>query len=299
MKLLTTTLAILFSLAVVAQDKGAAANSNEKPSTDVGQEAPSVLATEKKLDERITVLNERLQRHTILFRQKITAIPGKLIFHKGKTESKNGVDSCNTKVSQTDAGNDCLKLETFDFQDSEWGKSDLGFGSRAKHIVLYYTTPNSRANEDPRYEPPVVLKKITFNSKNVDFVHNETTFGNIDDNHPDGKTVNDGATNFKGGGQDTTTVIYFKNGFPTLDIDSFLDPNSKETVDQKGVGKYSLRDVENSKTHAIRNELKKQFLIKNLDKFDKLFTLIGDTNERYALKRYKDSKEFLKNSLKY
>ncbi|MCX7999941.1 MAG: hypothetical protein N3A69_13475, partial [Leptospiraceae bacterium] len=116
----------------------------------------------------------------------------------------------------------------------------------------------------------------------------------IEDGQP--AADNKGATNVDGGPHDEQITIYYKNGFPTI----WIDPKGEvEQVSQKGVGKYKMKVVENTKTNPIRNTMKQGFIIKNLDYFNKLFATIADTNERYALKKYKDSNDYMKSTLKY
>jgi hypothetical protein len=281
MRLLTATIAILLSGSIFA-------NAEVKEHLN-GQDSKAVLETEKVLDERITALNESLKKHTVLFRQKIKALPAKTILVKGKA---NG-DKCEAAENQIDPANDCIKIEVFDFQDSEWGKSELNHGSRAKYMILFYEGGSSKT-DDPKNEDPRPLKKIVFSSTNRNFKNLEVHHVNIDDSAP--AQANEGAANELGGAHDDKTVVYFKSGFPTI----LIDPaNEVEQVSEKGVGKYSMKNVENTKTNAIRNTFKKSFYVKNLDYFHKLFTNVADTNERYSLKRYKDSNEFMKGTLKY
>jgi hypothetical protein len=284
MKLITAITAILISLSLSAQEGGAEVKNKEHQ----GQASQSVLDTETVLDKKITALNEDLKKHTVLFRQKIKALPAKTVLVKGKAEGEN----CVAAEKQEDAANDCIKIEVFDFQDSEWGKSELNYGSRAKYMILFYEGGSSGTG-DPLKEEPRAIKKIVFTAINRDFKHNQVHYVNIDDEAP--AQENSGVANETGGAHDEKTTVYYENGFPTI----LIDKTKTEDVTEKGVGKYSMKNVENSKTNPIRNTFKKSFYVKNIDYFHKLFTLVADTNERYSLKRYKESNEYMKGTLKY
>ena len=176
MKLLTAMTAFLISFSLFAQDNAANVTNKEH---QAGQDSASVLETEKILDDRITALNEELKKHTVLFRQKIKALPAKTVLVKGKA---NG-DKCEAAADQIASDNDCIKIEVFDFQDSEWGKSELNYGSRAKSMTLFYNGGSS-GSDDPMNEPPRDLKKVVFNAVNRDFQHSEVHYLNIDDDGP-------------------------------------------------------------------------------------------------------------------
>ncbi len=291
MRLLATTITFLYALGMFAQG---GANVKE---TSL-QDSSSVIETEKGLDEKIKVLNEKMKNHTVLFRQKIAALPAKTILYKGKESNGDCIyyvdgDYKKGLVDQVDPANNCIKLEVFDFQDSEWGKSELGWGSRAKSMTIFYNGGSSGSG-DPMKEPPRDISKIVFTGMNVNFKENIVNFVSVADGAP--ASGNDGLSNETGGAHDEKIEIYYKNGFPTIWIDVKNEP---EQVNQKGVGKYSLKNVENTKTHPIRNTFKKSFFVKNLDYFHKLFTNVADTNERYSLRKYKDSNEYMKSTLKY
>jgi hypothetical protein len=284
MKLITATFALLFSLGLFAQ----AAEVKTHDPYELSR-SKSVLDTEKKLDERITKLNEELKKHTVLFRQKIKATPAKTVIYKGTADG----DDCKEAADQTANTNTCIKLEVFDFQDSEWGKSELNYGSRSKSIILFYAA-GAKGSDDPMKEEPGDLQKIVFRSVNRNFKENLIHFANIKDEAP--ATANGEPTNDNGGAHDDKIVIFYQNGFPSLDMRPF---EKEEQVNEKGVGKYKLKNVENSKTNAIRNTFKKSFFVKNLDYFNKLFAIVADTNQRYALKKYKESNDYMKSTLKY
>jgi hypothetical protein len=285
MRLSIAIFAIAFSAGLFAQG----AEVKEGKAHEAGQISESVLGTEKVLDEKVSFLNKELEKHTVLFRQKILALPAKTILYKGVADGAN----CKEAANQVDPANNCLKIEVFDFQDSEFGKTDLGQGSRAKSMTLFYEG-GSTGTGDPMKEPPRKLNKIVFKTKNVNFKNNEIHLANIEDREPG--TENSGIGNDNGGAHDEKLVIVYSNGYPTLNVDVF---SQEETSSDKGIGNYSLKSVENTKTNPIRNTFKKNFFIKNLDYFHKLYTNVADTNERFALKRYKESNTFLKNSLKY
>jgi hypothetical protein len=284
MRLPIAIFAIAFSAGLFAQ-----AEVKEGKAHEAGQTSETVLETEKILDEKISFLNKELEKHTVLFRQKILALPAKTILYKGVAEGS----TCKEAANQVDPANNCLKIEVFDFQDSENGKTSLGEGSRAKSMALFYEG-GSTGTGDPLKEPPRKLNKIIFYSKNVNFKNNEIHIARIEDAEP--TVANSGAGNDNGGAHDDKLTLIYTNGFPVINLEILEGP---ETVSNKGVGNYTLKSVENTKTNPIRNTFKKNFFIKNLDYFHKLYTNVADTNERFALKKYKDSNDFMKSTLKY
>ncbi len=90
---------------------------------------------------------------------------------------------------------------------------------------------------------------------------------------------------------DKFEIFFQKDGYPEY--------GRPETPSEKGVGKYILAGVENTKTHPIRNSFKKEFYIKHLDQFDRLFTKIFDYNDQLGNKNYKENVDALKESLRY
>lgn len=268
------------------------------------QQSKSNNSTEVILDGKIRDFNERLKAHSVLFRMKIKALPAKTILHKGKANAE-GTKCIIAEKDETADDNTCLKLEVFDFQDSEWGKSELNLGSRAKYIELYYEGGSQGGAKtgdparDPMQQPPRALKKVTFNTVNRDFVQSEVKFSHIEDGKP--HTDPSPVSAYKGSVHDETYVLFYQHGYPVLDMSKFpnTDAQLTEATNERGVGKFQLSYVENSRTRPNRVQYKKEFIVKNLDFFDKLFKAIADTNERYSQKKYNANKEFLKGSLKY
>jgi hypothetical protein len=285
MRLLIGTIAIVINLGLFAQAEVKNSGANE-----AGQASKAVLDTEAGYDKIISEMNKDLERNTVYLRQKTLVLPAKTILTKGKGEG----DACKTAENQEAADNDCLKLEVFDFQDSEIGKSDYGYGSRTKYIILFFDGP-STGTGDPFKEAPRKVKKLVFNFKTIDFYRNQTDIANLVDNEP--YSENTGATNDFGGAHDDKILVYYTMGSPELNFQAIY--SAAETSANRGEGNYNLKNVENTKTHPIRNEFKKAFLAKNLLYFRETLDNIADFNHKAALEKYKRNKEFIRASLKY
>jgi len=285
MRLLIGAIAIVINLGLFAQ-----AEVKNASSIEAGQISKPVLDTEAGYDKIISDMNKDLERNTVYMRQKTLVLPAKMILTKGKGEG----DTCKTAANQEAPENDFLKLEVFDFQDSEIGKTEYGYGSRTKYIILFFEGP-STGTGDPFKEPPRKVKKLVFYVKTVDFVKNQTDLANLVDNEP--YSTNAGATNDFGGAHDDKILIYYTMGSPDLNFEAVYA--ATETYANRGEGNYNLKNVENTKTHSIRNEFKKAFLTKNLLYFRETLDNIADYNQKAALEKYKRNKEFIKTSLKY
>ena len=285
MRLLIGAIAIVINLGLFAQ-----AEVKNAGSIEAGQASKAVLDTEAGYDKIISDMNKDLERNTVYMRQKTLVLPAKMILTKGKGEG----DACKTAANQEAPENDCLKLEVFDFQDSEIGKTEYGYGSRTKYIILFFEGP-STGTGDPFKEPPRKVKKLVFNFKTIDFVKNQIDLANLVDNEP--YAVNSGATNDFGGAHDDKILVYYTMGSPELNFEAVYA--ATETSSNRGEGNYNLKNVENTKTHPIRNEFKKAFLAKNLLYFRETLDNIADFNHKAALEKYKRNKEFIRASLKY
>jgi len=236
MRLLIGAIAIVINLGLFAQ-----AEVKNASSIEAGQISKPVLDTEAGYDKIISDMNKDLERNTVYMRQKTLVLPAKMILTKGKGEG----DTCKTAANQEAPENDCLKLEVFDFQDSENGKTDYGYGSRTKYIILFFDGP-STGTGDPFKEPPRKVKKLVFFSKNVDFVKNQTDLANLVDNEP--YSTNTGATNDFGGAHDDKILIYYTMGSPDLNFEAVYA--ATETYANRGEGNYNLKNVENTKTRS-------------------------------------------------
>lgn len=287
---LITILVFLMSASLFSQAKegGDAGKHPGDPELLNGQSSPQVNATEEDLDKQITFYNERLMRHTKLFRTRVEALPGKTVLYKGIEKG----DDCEAAPDnkQTDAANTCIRLEVFDFVKSEEGKTDLNLGARSKYIILFYE--GGGWAEDPMKEAPKKIKKIKSkiilnNFKETDLKISEVT--DADPHTPNGKSGENKH-------DEKITIFYQHDGLPMRDPKGAPFPEQK---DRKGYGLYKLADVENTKTNPTKNVFKQTYYIKHLIQFDKLFTSIFDSNDSRANKRYKESNQVLKSSLVY
>lgn len=267
-------LVFLVSIALMAQ---AADVSNPDNKAKSAKEA-GLQDTEKKLDERIARLNERLKAYTKLFKTKLLVQPHKTFLMKGKA---NG-DVCDTNRPQLADDNDCLKLQVVDFVGSEYGQSALKKGSKSKYIAIFYE--GGAKEKDPELEKPGKIKKIISNILVNDFEHQDIKLSEVTDGAP---------------AQEEKANVDNKNVFVFYQHDGYPKPATAENPSEKGIGKYTLDSVENTETNPTRNDFKKEFYLKHLDQYDRLFSTIFDANEEVGNKRYRESNDVLKNSLKY
>ncbi|WCL47861.1 flagellar-coiling protein FcpB [Leptospira sp. GIMC2001] len=268
----------ILSLMVVglgAQDNTAA---NKAAGIDSSQESQSIIETEKQIDEAIFKLNEKLTRHTVLFKMKVRTLPFRTVLYKGKA-SADGM-KCDIAVDQEAKDNNCLHLEVYDFIKSEDGKSERNLGPKNKQIILFYEGTNND-DTDPRKEAPRNLTRAKSRIYQYDFQIEDKTMSEIVDQGP----------NTQPDHNDKMELFYQHDDYPLY--------GTPETPSEKGVGKYLLSNVENTKSNPIRNNFKRDFYKKHIDYFDKLFTKIFDYNDRDGNKNYKKNVEVLKNSLKY
>jgi hypothetical protein len=271
-------LPILMILAAGLSAQEGNAGANRPVGIDPSQDGKAIAETEKKLDEAIFALNNRLTRHTVLMKMKIRSLPHKVVLFKGKA-SADGL-KCETAADQEAPDNTCLHLEVYDFIKSDDGKAERNLGPKNKTIILFFEGANSN-DPDPRKEPPRNLTRIRSRIFKYNFQVEDKVFSEIIDQAPNATASHD----------DKFELFYQHDEYPIY--------GTPETPAEKGVGKYQLSNVENTLSNPIRNNFKRDFYIKNLDYFDKLFVKIFDYNDRDGNKHYKKNVETLKDSLKY
>lgn len=255
------------------QNNKQAANSSAS-SLQVGQ---AILNTEKSLDQTIFDLNQRMTRHTVLFKMKVSVLPFRTVLYKGKAEG----DTCKLAADQTDPANNCMHLEVFDFVHEQSGVfSPRATGAKYKFMELFYKGQASN-DPDPRSEPPRELEKIITRIYKNDFSMEEKVISEVIDRAPNGQPQHN----------ENVEIFFQEGGLPPF--------GTPETPASKGVGKYLLSSVENTRTNHIRNDFKRDFYIKHLDYFDRLFTKLFDYNDGLGNEKYEDNVETLQNSLDY
>lgn len=251
---------------------------NQSAGIDNSQVSEAITETEKKLDNNIFKLNEKLTKHTVLFKMKVRTLPHKTVLYKGKA-SADGL-KCDLAADQEAQDNNCLHLEVYDFIKSEDGKAERNLGPKNKLMILFFDGANN-ADPDPRKEAPRNLKSIRSRIYSYNFPVEDKLMSEIIDQGPNTQPEHN----------DKFELFYQHDDYPLY--------GTPETPMEKGVGKYLLSSVENTKSNPIRNNFKRDFYMKHLDYFDKLFTKIFDYNDRDGNKHYKKNVEALKNSLKY
>lgn len=274
-KVTLATILIAFGFSLQAQQEG---QNTMAAGLDQSQEGRAILETEKKLDDIIFNLNNKLTRHTVLFKMKIRTLPHRTVLYKGKA-SQDGL-KCEIAADQEAKDNNCLYLEVFSFIQSEDGKTERNLGPKNKSMILFYEGQNID-DPDPRKEPPRNLARIRSVIYQYNFQIEDKIFSEIIDQGPNTQPQHN----------DKIELFYQHDGYPFY--------GTPETPSEKGVGKYILANVENTKSNPIRNNFKRDFYIKHLDYFDKLFVKIFDYNDRDANRHYKRNVQALKDSLKY
>lgn len=269
------SLFFLASLGIWAQ---AGSTDSGTAGQDITQEGKSIAETEKELDDNIFEVNKKLTRHTTLFKMKVRTLPARTVLFKGKP-SQDG-ERCEVAPNQEAQDNTCLHLEVFDFVGSDEGKSGYNWGAKYKYIDLFFEGANNQ-DPEPRKEQPRNLTKLRSYIYRNDFVIEDKIITYVLDTAPNSQAAHN----------DKIELFYQHDGLPLF--------GTAENPSEKGIGKYILSGVENTKTNPIRNQFKKEFYFKNMDYFDKLFTKIFDYNDRDGNRNYRRNVEALKNSLKY
>ncbi len=240
------------------------------------QSSESILATEKLLDEEIVRLNQRLTRHARLLKMKVKILPGQTILYKGIAKE----NQCELARDQESNENNCIHLEVYDFIDSDKGLSNKSLGPKNKTMVLFFGG-NPSEEKDPARVPPREINKIFTRVYFEDFRINSRVISEITDEAP------------------ATNPLQNENYYLFYQVDGYPFYGTEETPSEKGVGRYNLAVVENSKSHDVRNTFKKKFYVKHLDYFDKLFTKTFDFNNRDGNRNYKRNIQVLQDSLRY
>ncbi|MCC5814630.1 MAG: hypothetical protein JJT78_07735 [Leptospira sp.] len=240
------------------------------------QSSEAILQTEKKLDENIVLINKRLTSHSKLLRMKVKILPARTVLYKGVA---NG-NRCEFSKDQEAKENNCLHLEVYDFIASEQGLSNKGLGAKNKAMVLFFGGQVSEEN-DPRKIPPREINQIFSRIYMEDFRNGAKVISEVTDEAPG------------------TDPLQNNNYFMFYQVDGYPFYGTEETPSEKGVGRYNLAVVENTKSHDIRNSFKKKFYVKHIDYFDKLYAKIYSFNNKGGNREYERNIRVLKESLKY
>lgn len=240
------------------------------------QSSEAIIQTEKILDQRIVEINGRLKNHAKLLRMKTRILPAKTVLYKGIAQGNDCVIAKNQEAME----NNCIHLEVYDFLESDRGWSEKSLGSKNKTMVLFFGGEASR-EEDPRNVPPRELKQIFSRVYWEEFNTQIKIISEITDEAP------------------STDPLQNNNYFLFYQVDGYPFYGTEESPSQKGVGKYNLAVVENTKSHDIRNSFKKQFYVKHIDNFDKLFSKIYSFNNKAGNREYRRNIRVLQDSLKY
>jgi hypothetical protein len=199
------------------------------------------------------------------------------VFYKGKTDG----ETCVQALVQEDAANNCLYLEIYDFVKKSDYVGDSGVeGSRNKSISLFYEGQNT-ADPDPKNEAPRTLARVV----------TRTYFNNIEEEHKVVSNFYDLAPNGTASHNDKIELFYQEDGYPYL--------NAPENLSERGMGRYGMDMIENSRSNPIRNHFKRDFYLQNVEYFDKVFTNIYNMNDRYGNGNVYRSIEALRGSLNY
>lgn len=263
--------AIVFSTGVMAQ-------AQKQPTTASadGQIGKAILETERELDQEIFRLNELLTRHTPLFKMKLNVLPFRTLVFKGKDNGKE----CELNANQTDPANNCIRVEIYDFINDEYLTPTINKGGKYKYMELYFSGQSSN-DPDPMKEPPRKLNRIKSKVYSNDFISQELGLTEVIDANPNGQPAHD----------DQIFLYTQKNGYPDRDKD--------ETPSEKGIGKFKLANVENTRSNSIRNNFKQDYYVKYLEYFNRTLTKIFDYNDKDTNAKYKETVRMLKDSLEY
>lgn len=270
----TLILLLIFALSsIVAQgnpEGPGKVQSNESSSQD---KPKNVSDTEKILDERIQSINKSFENHAKILVMRLRILPERTVAFKGKRKG----DDCEYSPKQEDPGNDCLRVDYYDFIGPEEGRKVEG--GKYKSIILFFD--GSNAETDPYKAPPRKMAGIKSKMQTHNILRLDKKTMEIFDNDPVSQPSHD----------DKITVVYQIDGYPLANVE--------EIGGEKGIGRYKISNMENTQANPIRNEFKQQAYIKHLLNFERLLSKIFNFNDVRNNKNYKDQKDFLNSTLNY
>lgn len=240
---------------------------------------PNINKAEELLDNTIFKLNEAMNAHSKLLLMKLEVLPHRVLVTKGKSNGGNDclfADKDGKAYSQEDPANDCLKIEEFDFIDAEAGKPK---GPKSKSMILFFDAAAS-AEVDPAKAPERKIRRLKSRVYAKNFYTDDMKLVEVIDEDPLTTPKHD----------DKIYFITQKDYHP-------FDPNMENPA-AKGVGKYRLNTVENTRSFPLRNHFKREAYVKHMHYFERLLSKVVGFNEANGNNKVKENTNFLKDSLK-
>ena len=236
------------------------------------QYGANIRKAEQVLNQNILKVNESLVDYSNILFLKMSSLPHRTLVTKGTAKG----DDCISNANQDESG-DCLKVEQFDFVEGEKGEAK---GPKSKSMTLFFDFIY-KTEGDKKILSEIKLLKV----KSRIFSHNLFT--------TDKKVVEVLDTDPLGNPDHDNKI------FITNQIDNYPANANTEIQGDRGIGKYRLNSIENTKSNPLRNHFKREAYIKHLLSFEKTLSKILNYNESAGNKKVKDNAEFLKNSMKY
>lgn len=271
MKKILSICLLAFSVALWAESEGpGSVQENSGGAED--KLSSNVLESEKVIDKNIQAINKTFKSHSKLMLMKVRVLPKNVVIYKGTADG----NKCKKAEKQEDGQNNCLYLESYSYVNGEFGKTT---GIQSKSLILFFE--GSSSTKDPRQEPPRNINKIKTKIYKKDFEKLDYKYLIITDNAPGSAP-----------GHNDQIMMFMQN-------DGFPPKGTKETKENRGVGIYTVADIENTNINPIRNKFKRDAYIKNLHFFERLMSKIYYTNDKKGNKLHSHSNKFLKHSLGY
>lgn len=211
------------------------------------QYGANIRRAEQILNQNISKLNLEISSYSNLLTMKLKSLPHKTVVKKGTAKG----DECI--FSNKETSHDCISIEQFDFIEDNRGEAK---GTKSKMIVLFFDKKISEAKEDL----PPKLVKLKSRIYSNDYYKQDKNWLEVIDKDPLGNPDHDDKILIR-----SESNPYFSSS-----------PVKEEELGQKE--SYSLKNVENTKSHPLRNHFKREAYSKHLQLFEKLLARIYHFN---------------------
>jgi hypothetical protein len=235
-------------------------------------DAANVLETEKTLNDILLQVNKTFESHAKIMKLKLRSLPKNVMAYKGVADG----DNCKKAENQEDSANNCLMVEYYDFVGSEEGFNQ---GSKSKSVTIFFE--GSASGDNPKTEKDRKVSKIKSKVVVDNFEKLDKKSLEIIDSDPTSDPSHD----------DKISVF--------VRIDDNPPRSATQTLSNKGVGKYSVATIDNSKLYPVRNSFKRDAYIKHLFFFERLFSKIYFYNDKKGNQENEKQIKFLETNLKY
>ncbi|HMV45803.1 MAG TPA: hypothetical protein PK079_20335 [Leptospiraceae bacterium] len=214
---------------------------------DETQYGSNIRRAEQTLNQTISKLYLEISSYSNLLNLKIKSLPHRTLVKKGTAKGEDCI------ISTTEKDVDCISIEQFDFIEGSFGEAK---GTKSKLIVLFFDQKASADNKD--LSPK--LKKVKSRIYSHNYYSQDKTWMEVVDNDPLGNPDHD------------DKIIIRSESNP------YFSSTPVKTEEVGNRESYSLKSIENTKSHPIRNHFKREAYSKHLQLFEKLLARILNFN---------------------